>query len=47
VDGKIDKLTFSIAPPVLTEDDKKQEVYRRAGREPSGWSRKAKCGFGA
>jgi len=25
VDGKIDKLTFSIAPPVLTEDDKNRK----------------------
>jgi hypothetical protein len=30
VDDKIDKLTFSIAPPVLTEDEKKQEAYRAA-----------------
>ncbi len=30
VDGKIDKLTFSIASPVLMENDKKklQEAYR-------------------
>jgi hypothetical protein len=30
VDGKIVKLTFSIAPLVLTEDDQKQEAYRAA-----------------
>jgi hypothetical protein len=30
--GKINKLTFAIAPPVLTADDKKklQEAYRAA-----------------
>ena len=35
--GKIDKLTFSIEPPVLTEDDKKKlEAAYRAAQDAKG-----------